>query len=76
MKPGGKLLFTYATKEYTGAEIFNGYKEFLGEKLFYSHTTPDHLAAVLKSIGFTIESAQYRNIGGETFLWMTVGKPE
>ncbi len=76
MKPAGKLLFTYATKEYTGAEIFNGYKEFMGEKLFYSHTTPGNLAAILKTIGFTIESEAYRNIGGETFLWITVAKPE
>ena len=76
MKPAGKLLFTYATKEYTGAEIFNGYKEFMGEKLFYSHTTPGNLAAILKTIGFTIESETYRNIGGETFLWITAGKPE
>lgn len=76
LKPGGKSLFTYATKEYTGAEIFNGYKEFMGEKLFYSHTTPGNLSSVLKSIGFTIESEQYRNIGGETFLWMTIAKPE
>lgn len=75
LKPGGLCLFTYATKEYTGAEVFNGYKKFLGEQLFYSHTTPDHLFATLKSIGFTIESAQYRQIGGETFLWMTIAKP-
>ena len=40
LKPGGRSLFTYATKEYTGSEIFNGYKEFMGEQLFYSHTTP------------------------------------
>ena len=75
MKPAGKLLFTYATKEYTGAEIFNGYKEFMGEKLFYSHTTPGNLAAILKSIGFVIESSRYRQIGGETFLWITAAKP-
>ena len=76
LKPGGKSLFTYATKEYTGAEIFNGYKEFMGEKLFYSHMTPGNLSTILKSIGFTIESEQYRNIGGETFLWITIAKPE
>ena len=75
MKPAGKLLFTYATKEYTGAEIFNGYKEFMGEKLFYSHTTPGNLAATLESIGFVIESSRYRQIGGETFLWITAAKP-
>lgn len=75
LAPGGRSLFTYATKEYTGADVFNGYKEFMGEQLFYSHTTPDNLFATLKSTGFTIESAQYRPIGGETFLWMTVAKP-
>ncbi len=48
LKPGGHSLFTYATKEYTGAEVFNGYKEFLGEQLFYSHTTPDNLFASFK----------------------------
>ena len=74
LAPGGHSLFTYATKEYTGAEVFNGYKEFLGEQLFYSHTTPDHLFAILKSTGFTIASAQYRPIGGETFLWVTIAK--
>lgn len=76
LKPGGKSLFTYATKEYTGAGIFNGYKEFMGEQLFYSHTMPDNLYADLKSIGFAIDSARYREIGGETFLWVTVAKPE
>ncbi|MHB8136830.1 MAG: class I SAM-dependent methyltransferase [Smithellaceae bacterium] len=75
LKPGGKSLFTYATKEYTGGEIFNGYKEFLGERLFYSHMTPGNLSATLISTGFTIESARYRQIGGETFLWMTIAKP-
>jgi ubiquinone/menaquinone biosynthesis C-methylase UbiE len=76
LKPGGLSLFTYATKEYTGADIFNGYKEFMGERLFYSHTTPDNLITILKSIGFTIESYQYRHIGGETFLWFTIVKPD
>ena len=75
LKPGGHSLFTYATQEYTGAEIFNGTKEFLGEQLFYSHTTPGDLFASLISIGFTIESAQYRQIGGETFLWVTITRP-
>lgn len=75
LKPGGTSLFTYATKEYTGAEVFNGYKEFLGEQLFYSHMTPGSLRSILKSVGFTIESDQYRPIGGEIFLWVTVTKP-
>jgi ubiquinone/menaquinone biosynthesis C-methylase UbiE len=76
LKPGGKSLFTYATKEYTGAEVFSGYKEFMGEQLFYSHTTPDSLSATLRSAGFTIESAQYCRIGGETFLWVTITKSD
>lgn len=75
LKPGGLALFTYATKEYTGEDIFNGFKEFMSEKLFYSHTTPENLTATLKSAGFKIESLQYRNIGGETFLWVTIAKP-
>jgi len=75
LKPGGLALFTYATKEYTGAHIFNGYKEFMGENLFYSHTTPESMTATLKSAGFKTESLQYRNIGGETFLWVTISKP-
>jgi hypothetical protein len=48
----------------------------MSEQLFYSHTTPDALAASLKSIGFAIESSQYRHIGGETFLWLTIAKPD
>jgi SAM-dependent methyltransferase len=76
LRPGGKLLFTYATKEYTGADIFNGFKKFMGENLFYSHTTPENLSANLQDNGFIIESSRYREIGGETFLWMTVAKPK
>jgi len=48
----------------------------MGEKLFYSHTTPGNLTATLESIGFVIESSCYRQIGGETFLWITAAKPE
>jgi cyclopropane fatty-acyl-phospholipid synthase-like methyltransferase len=75
LAPGGKSLFTYATKEYTGADVFNGYKEFMGEQLFYSHMSPDDLFAILESTGFTVEDRQYRRVGGETFLWVTVAKP-
>ncbi len=75
LKPGGKSLFTYATKEYTGADVFSGYKEFMGEQLFYSHMSPDDLFATLESTGFNVEASQYRRIGGETFLWVTVAKP-
>jgi cyclopropane fatty-acyl-phospholipid synthase-like methyltransferase len=73
--PKGKALFTYATKEYTGSIEFNGYKEFMGQKLYYSHTSPEKLYADLGKTGFNIESADYREIGGEIFLWVTIGKP-
>ncbi|MDA3799133.1 MAG: methyltransferase domain-containing protein [Kiritimatiellae bacterium] len=74
LKPGGKVLFTYATKEYTGHNRFNGYKEFMGQELFYSHKNPQELYADLHQVGFAIESKDYRKIGGETFLWVTVSK--
>jgi len=76
LKPGGRFLFTYATKEYTGFDVFNGTREFMGEQLFYSHTTPENLFVLLTSGGFAIEAADYRAIGGETFLWMTIVKTE
>lgn len=74
LSPGGKVLFTYATKEYTGSEEFDGYKEFLGQQLYYSHKTPEALWSDLENTGFRIESQDYREIGGETFLWITVSK--
>lgn len=75
LRPKGKALFTYATKEYTGSNEFDGYKEFMKQKLYYSHKSPDKLYADLKNIGFNIESTDYRNIGNEIFLWVTVSKP-
>jgi len=72
--PEGKMLFTYATKEYTGSGEFDGYKEFLGQQLYYSHKTPEALRADLENTGFRIVSQDYREIGGETFLWVTVSK--
>jgi SAM-dependent methyltransferase len=75
LRPRGKLLFTYATKEYTGSDEFDGYKEFLGRSLYYCHRIPDKLYADLENIGFQIESKDYRNIGNETFLWVTAVKP-
>lgn len=75
LRPGGKILFTYATREYTGQDEFEGVKEFMGQEMFYSHTTPDNLRTQLESIGLTVESAMLREIGGETFLWVTVQKP-
>ena len=75
LTPNGMALFTYATKEYTGAEEFDGYKEFLGQQLFYSHETPDNLFKLVEHSGLHIESKDYHCIAGETFLWVTVSKP-
>ena len=72
--PNGKALFTYATEEYTGSTTFDGYKNFMGQALYYSHKNPDELYVDLEDIGFNIDSIDYRNIGGETFLWVTVSK--
>jgi cyclopropane fatty-acyl-phospholipid synthase-like methyltransferase len=74
LAPRGKVLFTYATKEYTGSDEFDGCKNFMGQELFYSHKSPDRLYADLKKTGFDIESAVYRNIGNEIFLWLTASK--
>jgi cyclopropane fatty-acyl-phospholipid synthase-like methyltransferase len=73
--PQGKALFTYATKEFTGSVEFDGYKEFMGQQLYYSHKSPEALYADLEKTGFEIESTDYRNIGNEIFLWVTVSKP-
>lgn len=71
LRPGAVLLFTYATRDYTGADAFEGTIEFLGQPLFYSHDTPAALRQALGSAGFKILDETYRDIGGETFLWVT-----
>ncbi|MDR4988961.1 MAG: methyltransferase domain-containing protein [Bacteroidales bacterium] len=75
LKPGGKMLFTYACKEYTGHAEFSGYIRFMSENLFYSHTTPQKLYAMLEATGFDLLARDYRDIGGERFLWVALGKP-
>jgi ubiquinone/menaquinone biosynthesis C-methylase UbiE len=75
LKPNGKLLFTYATKEYTGKIEFDGYKEFFGQQLYYSHKRPEQLYSILKEGGYIIEAKDYRTIGNEIFLWITASKP-
>lgn len=76
LRPGGKMLFTYATKDYTGSERFEGFKEFMGRRLFYAHATPPELKNGLEKIGFKIEDKRYHFLGGETFLWVTISKFE
>lgn len=71
LSPGGKVLFTYAAREYTGHEEFDGEKEFMGEQLFYSHDSEPALMEKLRRSGLTVHSAIKREIGGETFLWVT-----
>jgi SAM-dependent methyltransferase len=75
LRPGGAALFTYATREYTGRDRFSGSREFMGRELYYAHTTPDELEQQLTGAGLAVRAMDYRAIGGETFLWVTVTKP-
>lgn len=74
LRDGGKVFFTYATRQYTGNEEFTGHINFLGKELFYSHKTPEKLYADLESVGLSVEQKEFREIGGETFLWVTASK--
>ncbi len=71
LKPAGHFLFTYATKDYTGHARFDGTKEFMAHDLFYSHTTPAEMFDQLADARLRVINATDRNIGGETFLWVT-----
>ena len=75
LRPGGQILFTYATRAYTGADEFEGEKEFMGQRLFYSHATPENLRAQLEAAGLGVRAFDFRDIGGETFLWITAARP-
>jgi len=75
LKPGGAALMTYATKAYTGADEFDGYKEFMGQFLYYSHYSTDRVMAQLRQTGFDSVENDYVDIGGETFLWLIAVKP-
>ena len=75
LRPGGQFLFTYATADYTGYDEFEGTREFMGQALFYSHTTPERLRTQLATAGLDLVDEQHRTIGGETFLWVTVARP-
>lgn len=71
LRPGGHLLFTYATTSYTGQTVANVEKEFMGTDLFYSHTTPEVLYQQLRDSNFHVVEGVERTIAGETFLWVT-----
>ena len=75
LRPGGRMLFTYATRAYTGQDTFEGTIEFMGRHLFYRHLNPAQMESALTGAGFTIESARLRPISGESFLWVTAQKP-
>jgi len=75
LRPGGQVLFTYATRAYTGADEFEGEKEFMGQRLIYSHATPENLRAQLAAAGLAVRAFDFRDIGGETFLWITAARP-
>ena len=75
LRPGGQVLFTYATREYTGVDEFEGEKEFMGQRLFYSHASPETLRAQLDAAGLAVRAFDFRDIGGETFLWVTADRP-
>lgn len=75
LRPGGQTLFTYATAEYTGSDEFEGTKDFMGQPLFYSHTTPTRMSEQVAAAGLEITAAVNRRIGGETFLWVTAYRP-
>ena len=74
LRPGGYGIFTYATKQYTGEDEFEGYINFLGEDLFYSHKKPEDLYDDLNAVGFEITNKEFHEIGKETFLWVTIKK--
>jgi len=71
LRPNGRLFFTYATADYTGEPEFDGWIDFMAERLFYSHGTPARLREQLTAAGFEIESEETPEIGGERFLWVT-----
>ena len=75
LRPGGQALFTYATRAYTGADEFEGEKEFMGQRLFYSHVSPEKLRGQLAAANLAVRAFDFRAIGGETFLWVTAQRP-
>jgi SAM-dependent methyltransferase len=75
LRPGGRFLFTYAGRDYTGAESFDGYKTFMGQRLYYSHRDPATLTRQLRGAGLAPEAMTPREIGGERFLWVIAERP-
>ncbi|NBC47303.1 MAG: methyltransferase domain-containing protein [Gammaproteobacteria bacterium] len=76
LRPNGRLFFTYATADYTGEPEFEGWIDFMGERLFYSHSTEARLRQQLTAAGLQIEAEERPEIGGERFLWVTASAAE
>lgn len=75
LQPGGRLLLTLATREYTAQEEFDGEMEFLGRRLPYSHDRPEVALNKLAMVGLAVVSAKLIETGGETFYWIVACKP-
>lgn len=75
LKPGGRLLLTLATREYTGQDEFDGEMTFLGQRLPYSHDRPEVALDKLHAAGLAVVSARLIETGGETFYWVIARKP-
>lgn len=74
LKPGGRLLLTLATREYTGQDEFDGEMEFLGRRLPYSHDRPEVALGKLEAAGLAVVGARRIETGGETFFWVIARK--
>ena len=75
LKPGGRLLLTLATQEYTGQEEFDREMAFIGRRLPYSHDRPEVALSKLATAGLVVVSARWIETGGETFYWIVARKP-
>lgn len=74
LKPGGRLLLTLATREYTGQDEFDGEMEFLERRLPYSHDRPEVALGKLEAAGLAVVGARRIETGGETFFWVIARK--
>jgi len=75
LQPGGTLLLTLATREYSGQDELDGELEFLGYQLPYSHDRPEVARDKLRQSGFSLLWERLITTGGETFYWVIAGKP-
>ncbi len=74
LKPGGHAYFTLAGEGYTKKPHFEGTIKFGEYLLPYAHFTPQQYHDMLEDDGFKILSMENLTIGGETMLWVMVGR--